>query len=309
MRFPSGGVLCAAWHYAGDGAAFGGAAGRPCVVMAHGFGATRDCGIEPFAEAFAAAGLDVLLFDHRHLGASEGEPRQLVSVARQHEDWAAATAFARSLDRVDPDRIVLWGTSYAGGHVLHHAARDARVAAVVAQTPHVDGLAGLGRALRRDGAGSARGLVLALRDAARGARGAEPLRLPITGAPGDLAVLTSPDAERFTAVAGPTWRNEVCARSILEIGGYRPGRRVGEIRCPILFVLGDRDELTPPDAAQRVAFGAPGRAEVRRYPMDHTGIYESPMRERAIADQLFFLRRHLGAHEPHAPAARAPLSR
>ena len=56
---------------------------RPCVVMAHGFGATRDASLAPYAERFAAAGMHVLLFDYRHFGTSEGQPRQLVSVRRQ----------------------------------------------------------------------------------------------------------------------------------------------------------------------------------------------------------------------------------
>ena len=47
-------------------------AGRPVVVMAHGLGGTKDSGLEPFAEALAAAGLDVLAFDYRGFGASSG---------------------------------------------------------------------------------------------------------------------------------------------------------------------------------------------------------------------------------------------
>ena len=38
------------------------------------------------------------------------------------EDWRAAIAHARSLDGVDPDRIVLWGYSFAGGHIVESAA-------------------------------------------------------------------------------------------------------------------------------------------------------------------------------------------
>ena len=41
--------------------------------MAHGIGGTRDSGLLPFAEAFAEAGLDALLFDYRNFGDSTGE--------------------------------------------------------------------------------------------------------------------------------------------------------------------------------------------------------------------------------------------
>src|SRR5687768_3488108 len=110
VTFDSGGVRCAAWWYrSGDDA------GRPCIVMAHGIGGTRDSGLEPFAEAFADGGFDVLLFDFRSFGASGGEPRQHVTWRGQREDYLAAAAHARTLEGVDPDRIVLWGTSYSGG--------------------------------------------------------------------------------------------------------------------------------------------------------------------------------------------------
>jgi alpha/beta superfamily hydrolase len=42
--------------------------------MAHGFGAERTFGLEPFAERFAEAGLATFLFDYRCFGDSEGEP-------------------------------------------------------------------------------------------------------------------------------------------------------------------------------------------------------------------------------------------
>ena len=87
--------------------------------MGHGFGATKDAGLEPFAERFAAAGLDVLVFDYRGYGISDarvGHPRQDVHHLRHREDYHAAVAAARSLPGVDPERIVVWGSSYSGGH-------------------------------------------------------------------------------------------------------------------------------------------------------------------------------------------------
>jgi len=63
LNFPSGGDQCAAWYLPATTDALVGPHGWPCVVMAHGFGGTRDCGLLGFAEGFAAAGLDVLAFD------------------------------------------------------------------------------------------------------------------------------------------------------------------------------------------------------------------------------------------------------
>ena len=107
--------------------------------MAHGFSGVREQRLDAYAERFAQAGMAVLVFDYRHFGASEGEPRQLLSIARQLEDWRAAVAHARSLEGIDTKRIALWGSSFSGGHVIATAAKDPDVAAVVSQAPYTDG--------------------------------------------------------------------------------------------------------------------------------------------------------------------------
>src|SRR2546423_9477479 len=112
VTFPSGDSTCAAWLYRPDGDG-----PHPIVLLAHGFGALRDARLSAYAERFAAAGLAALVFDFRHFGASGGTPRQLLDVPRQLEDYRAAVAFARGLDGIDPEGVVLWGTSFSGGHV------------------------------------------------------------------------------------------------------------------------------------------------------------------------------------------------
>jgi pimeloyl-ACP methyl ester carboxylesterase len=296
----SGGERLAAWHFTGEGEA-----PRPCVVMAPGFGGTRDSGLRPFAERFAAAGLDAIVFDYRTFGASTGEPRQLIHWRRQREDYHAAIAFARGLPGVDADRIVLWGSSYSGGHVIAVAADDGRVAAVIAQVPATDGLAALVEMGRAAGIRQLLRLTaLGLRDAVRGALGREPLRVPIVGPPGSLAAMTTPDAEPgFLAIAGPTLRNEFCARAALDAARNRPLTRAADLPCPTLFQIADRDSVAPPSAAEKAAWSATGRAEVRTYPLGHFDVYVGEGFERAVGDQLHFLRRHLGAGERQGVAA------
>ena len=122
ILFASGGVPCAAWHLCARSRVLTTARGRPCVIMANGFGGTRDSGLVAFAGPFAAAGCDALIFDYRGFRASAGTPRQDVAFRRQRRDYHAAIAAARELPGVDPDRIVLWGTSYSAGHVAAVAA-------------------------------------------------------------------------------------------------------------------------------------------------------------------------------------------
>lgn len=298
VSFDSHGVRCAAVHLPGQGDAFAGEDGRrPCVVLAHGLGGTVDSGLLPFAERFSAAGIDALAFDYRHFGASDGEPRQLLSVPRQLEDYAAAITFARTLDGVDPERIAVWGSSYSGGHVVPVAVADGHVAAAISQVPNMDGMAALVNLTRYAGPGHLAKLVLAgLRDLAASLLGRPPVMIPLVGPPGTLGAMTSPDADSgYHAIAGSTWRNETAARLALNAGTYRPGLQADRLPCPILIQIADHDAIAPPKAAQNAAWRATGRAEVRTYPIGHFDIYLGAPFEQAIADQLHFLRRHLGA--------------
>jgi pimeloyl-ACP methyl ester carboxylesterase len=301
VDFPSGGVRCAAVHLPGQGSEFAEADGRrPCVVLAHGFGGTVDSGLLPFVERFAAAGLDALAFDYRHFGRSDGEPRQLLSVRRQLQDYAAAIAFAREIPGVDPERVVVWGSSYSGGHALAVAVADGRVAAAISQVPLMDGVAGLVNLLRYAGVAQLARLTLAgLRDVAAAVRGREPVTVAVVGAPGSLAMMTAPDSEPgYRAIAGPSWRNEVAARIALSAGSYRPGLQADRLPCPILVQIADRDSVAPVKAAQDAVWRATGRGELRTYPVGHFDVYHGPAFERAVADQLHFLRRHLLARSP-----------
>lgn len=291
FAFESSGQRCAAWIY--RPAQQAGLA--PCVVMAHGFSATRDQALDAYARQFCAAGLLVLVFDYRHFGDSEGQPRQLLSIARQHQDWQAAIAAARALPEVDAERIGLWGSSFSGGHVQHLAARDSAIAAVVAQVPFCDGLRnlpalGLVHALKLSAAG--------MRDVLQSAVGAGPYTVPAVGAPGSLAVMDTPDAEpgfaAMTAADSP-WRNAVCARIALHVGMYRPGRDAARICCPILYAIAEQDQVTPAALAHAAAASAPN-AHVHSYACGHFDPYVAPLWERVVQDQVEFFRRHLLAN-------------
>lgn len=295
VEFESRGVTCRAWHYRPRDDDFADSAGAPCIVMAPGFGATREFGLEPYAERFADASLHVLLFDYRHWGASDGEPRNLISIRRQLQDWRAAVGCARSLAGVDPRRIALWGTSYSGGHVVVVAARDGRIAAVAAQAPSMDGnmvakslvrYAGVRQVLRLIGAG--------LRDAGRAITGREPFRIPVAGPPGSLAAMTAWDAlDGYLALAPPDWRNEYCARANLTLGLYRPRKKARTLPCPILIQSCKRDTLEPHHSAAVTARSAGANATYLRYDIGHFDIYRGICFERAVADQLEFFARHL----------------
>lgn len=283
VRIPSHGDQLAAYLYRPDSAQ----GDVPCVVMAHGFSATRDDGLPAYAEAFRDAGFMVIIFDYRHFGASTGEPRQLLDIKRQHDDYRAVVAWARRLGEIDPDRIVLWGSSFSGGHVLAVAADDPRIAAVISQAPFTDGIPTLMRVPLMN---AVRLTVAGLRDQLSGWRGRPPHLAPAVGEPGTLAAMTAADAKPgFEAIVPPEslWRNEFAARLMLRFPFYRPGLETARLTMPLLVCVCENDTTTPPASTIKAATRAP-RGELRRYPYGHFDIYNDP---KVKADQVDFLRR------------------
>ena len=302
LTFQSVGTQCAAWLYR---PAENRSASTPCVILAHGFTGVRDQRLDAYAERFAQAGLTALVFDYRYFGDSDGEPRQLLDIRRQLEDWRAAIAYARVLEGVDAARIALWGTSFSGGHVMTLAAHDPSLAAAVSQVAFADGLItlpslGLGHALRLTREG--------LRDQLAALRHRPPHMIAAAGPPGSNSVMNTPDAEagvQAITPPGSSMRNEVAGRIALHVGSYRPARQAGKIRCPILFCVADNDVLTAPGLVLKAASKAP-RAEVKHYPIGHFDIYLGEWFERAVADQTDFLKRHLlGGPAPSPKATEA----
>lgn len=284
ILIPSHGEQLAAYFYRPDGEG-----PTPCVVMAHGFSATRDDGLPAYAEAFRDAGLAVVLFDYRHFGRSSGQPRQLLDIGRQQDDYRAVIEWARHTDGIDPDRIALWGSSFSGGHVLTVAAGDPRIAAVVAQAPFTDSVATI-RAMPVRNALLAS--VAAVRDQLGALAGRPPHYLAAVGAPGSVAAMTAPEADPgFRAIVGPEslWRNEVAARIVLHLSLYRPFRVAAKLTMPVLFCVCDADATTPPGPTLEAARRAP-RGELRRYPYGHFEIYTDPQ---VKVDQVEFLSRVL----------------
>lgn len=292
VTFRSAGTRCAAWWYRPTPDAATSTRPRPCVVLAHGFCGVREMRLDAYAARFAEAGYAALVFDYRHFGASEGEPRQLVDIDRQLADWNAAVAFARGLAGVDPGHVVLWGTSFSGGHVLVTAAADPGVAAVIAQAPHTSGPAAIAGAPLWV---AARLSAIAVADAVRAKLGRAPRYVAAVGRPGTLAAMTTPGALEWLARVTPPGaviREDVAARVLLQLPRYSPGKRAGAVRCPLLVQVATRDTLTPPRPAEAACRAAP-RGELVRYPVDHFGIYLDEAFERAVTDQLAFLGRHV----------------
>lgn len=287
VEFDSDGVTLRGWLFRPDAAA-----GRvPLVVMTHGFAGVKEW-VEPFARTLSGAGLACLVYDHPGFGTSGGEPRGEVDPVAQIEGYRNAITYAETLDGVDPDRIAVWGTSYAGAHVLVVAATDRRVKAVVSQVPLTQGWATFTRLVPSV-------MLPVVRDAIAADRrarwhGAAPMTIKAASDdPTDLVAMPGREVHDWLMRVGPpvpTWRNEVTVSSIDKFQSYAPEAFVARVSpTPLLMVLAEHDTLTPVDLALDSYRQALEPKRLRLLPGGHFCVYEEQFDAAAVAARDFLL--------------------
>lgn len=245
IAFDSDGVTLRGWFYPAAGAT----GPAPVIVMCHGFAAVKEMYLDKYAETFAAAGLGVLVYDNRNLGASDGEPRGEITPWHQIDDFRNAITFAQSLEEVDADRVGIWGSSYSGAHVLVVAAIDRRVKVVSSQVPVVDGDANFRQLVRADLVDGARAGF----DADRRARfdGADPVMIDVVNEdPMAPSALPTPDSYEWfigtQQLRAPAFVNQCTLRSVERFAEYQPGAYLRLISpTPLLMCVAANDVLTP----------------------------------------------------------------
>lgn len=286
MEVRSGDDVCRGWLFLPDGAE----EHRPCIVMAHGFGLTRHCGLRELALIFVRAGYAVLLFDYRGFGDSGSVPRQLISFGKQLEDWAAAIEYARARSEVDSTRIVTWGYSLGAGHALTAAARDENVAAAVSVVPMFDGLSSTLAAMKGWSLFNVLRIVgRATKDLVGSWFGRSPTLIPLTAAPGQLGLLTSSDAQRgYRALVPSDFNYDTAARIALFFWSYRPGVLLRRFSRPILVVASGVDRINPAGPTLRRARRC-GSATIVELDCEHMEAALEPYRSRVVQATLEFL--------------------
>jgi uncharacterized protein len=167
VTYYSDGVACYAKIFFPKG--FAAAGKTPGIVLGQGWAGTH-FSIEKYAARFAERGLVAMAIDYRGWGSSDGfisqaqgtvskgdvEPtrddkritnikadivlkRTRLMPMKQVEDYRNAISYLQGEAGVDPERIGVWGSSFAGGNVIVTAALDSRVKAVVGQVPAISG--------------------------------------------------------------------------------------------------------------------------------------------------------------------------
>lgn len=279
IDFYSKGTRCSAWLYLPETENK-----CPVIVMAHGLGGTREMRLYEYAERFAQAGYACFLFDYRNYGASDGNKRQLINVKMQLQDWNTAIDFVKKDSRVDADKLLLFGSSFSGGHVTYLTAHRNDVKATVAQCPYTDTMAtikevGLLYILKRS--------PFVIADVLSCITGYHPVMLKLSTYEGELAFMEADEKTTNDFIEGADYINKAPARTLLEFLKYSPGKYFSKIDTPIFVAACSKDDLAPADKTIELAKKAKN-STCKRYDCGHFQIYCNELFEEVISDYISF---------------------
>lgn len=259
----------------------------PAILMVHGWGGVQDALTPPFYEEFCRAGFAVMTFDYPGWGESEGGLRNTINPKQRVSDANAALKHLKSFSEIDQKKIVLWGSSFGGGHVIELAAQHQDLLGAIAQVPMLNGMLAV-RAVP-----FLRLLKFAFYAIADLVKIGSPIYLPVVSKPGEFGSMDRDDAYKAMMLAkaamNSDYDNRVTARSLLTMGPYRPGKCLKDIRVPTLIVGGTKDSVAPfdEDAIRRVNNPC---IQIQTINANHFEPYFEPAFTQSIDCQLTFLR-------------------
>jgi pimeloyl-ACP methyl ester carboxylesterase len=267
----------------------------PAILMVHGWGGVQDALTLPFYEPFNQAGFAVMTFDYSGWAKSEGTPRNAINPWQREREVEKALEHLRAQPEIDADRIVLWGTSFGGGHVVRTAAKHPELLGAITQVPMLDGMAAVKavpplRMLRFG--------LYALADLIRGKK--RPVYVPVVAPPGEWASMDRDGAAEamqnglkdLRDAQGPEaaiYDNRVAARSLLTMGLYRPFKSLKQVKIPILIVGATRDSVAPFVEGKIRALNNPN-ITIEKIDANHFDPYFDPALTTNLGHQLTFLR-------------------
>ncbi|KAI1122101.1 alpha/beta-hydrolase [Nemania abortiva] len=240
------GITLHGWHYAVAGPA-------PAIIMTHGFNCVKEMTLPEVAENFQSLGYNVLLYDARSVGASEGEPRNQPSPYQMAEDISDVVTYAASLPGVDSRRILLWGMSFGAAVSACTAAIDRRPKALIMVCP----LLSYVRKNRRE-----RAFAQLMRDRQSQLQGNEPFTLQPFNARGDNPIgmggaggpggLEAHQLMRAAVERGhPSFRDRITLQTYHKLALFNPKPLMESIeKMPVMMIIPELDDISSPDEQQ-----------------------------------------------------------
>lgn len=283
-EFVSQSTKCAAWLYRPEGVEK-----PPIIIMGHGFGAERSFGLPAFAERFVNEGYAVFVFDYRTFGDSEGLPRNNVDPYMHNDDWDAAIAFVKRLENVDSNQIILWGSSFGGGHVVCTASRHHDIAAIISQVPFCGVPENAEKPPLKDILIAASQIIM---DKIKMALTGKPYYVSVVGRPGSSAILKTEECwDGYMALVpeDSNYTNKVPARILGMMGSYNPTSVADQVTCPALIVAAEHDSLIPLELPKTMAERIP-KGVFKSLDSNHFEPYRGEAFEKNIGLQIEFLK-------------------
>lgn len=261
---------------------------RPGILMVGGWGSVQQALTHSFVSRFVAAGYAVMEFDFPGWGLSGGWPRQDINPWRRVRAANDALAHLKSQPQVIAHRILVWGTSFGGGHVVDLVTQHPDLQGAIIQVPMLDGVATLRAVpIKR----MLQIITLGIADLLKPGPG---VHLPTVVPHGEFGTMDRDrawDALQLGLAAhdGAKYVNKVTARSTLTIGFYRPWTRLRDVQVPMLIVGATHDTVAP-FVADKIRRVANPHLRVVQIDADHFDPYFEPCFPHALQPQLDFLK-------------------
>ncbi|MDR7017560.1 alpha/beta hydrolase [Acinetobacter sp. 3657] len=284
---PNGNKCAAKIYYPDEGAL----RKYPVILMLNGWGGTQDLLTLPFVEAFMQIGYAVMTFDYSTWGRSQGIPRNQISPWLRVREAEQAIQYLQRLEEIDANKIVIWGTSFGGGHVIDLAAKYPNLLGAIAHVPMLDGV----RAVLANSVKDM--LKIGLKVIQDYLPSQSRTYIPVIAPTHQFATMNRDQAYDFLVknynelgTSIDDYDNRVTARSVITIGMYRPIRHLKTIQIPTLLIGAIRDSVAPFDLEKIKKINNP-HIEYQLLDANHFEPYFEPSFQQNIQYQLEFLKK------------------
>ena len=253
----------------------------PLIILAHGLSGITALDLDEYAEKFVASGFACFAYDHRNWGASDGSPRSETDPWRQVDDMREVISFVGSQPWVDSARIGIWGTSYAGGHVLTVSGLDKRVKCAVSQVPLISGSKTFNAWVPEDKQQKFLQKLASDRDARY--NGESPKTVPAAGEGSETAEwIARKDVSN-------SYVNELTIRSFDYLRTYEPEHFAMQISpTPIMMVIATQDTQTPTEWQRELFAKMSEPKQLVELPGRHYDVYMDSLDLAATAARDWF---------------------
>lgn len=273
----------------------------PVVIMAHGFTTTiNGMTADKYAERYKEAGFAVLLYDHRNLGISDGEPRRDVNFWVQCRGYIDCIDFAINQPEIDTSKIAVWGASMSAQEAFLVGSIDERVKAIVTMIP------GFGSTFPpedKDGKlfTFAKKTVMSIDIMGMSHSIVEQMPIVSSDQSGTPSVLVEITAYRwfieYGGRFGTNWNNMVSLSGIDSPALYHTGQCAPHLKAPILMIVATEDEMegANPEITYDIYTKITQAKEWLEIDGGHFGLlhYPSVLFEKSSKAQIAFLNKYL----------------